>query len=87
MLSGIGGAFSSSAPKREQRCAGLAEAVARAGFDERFKGFPAQRAAVHALAQFGKRLEFSALVPRLQNRLDRGFAHALDGGEAEANWG
>ena len=69
---------------REQRRARLAEAIARAGFDERFQRFPAQRAAVHALAQFGKRLEFSAFVPRLQNRLDRRFADAFDGGQAES---
>ena len=78
MASGIGGAFSSSAPKSElcpfclsdrmlaarasvrSICANSVarvwpKAIARAGLDEGFQGFAVQRAAVHALAQFGQR--------------------------------
>ncbi len=108
MASGIGGAFSSSAPKSElcpfclsdkdarrarqsafdlgeQRRARLAETIARAGFDERFENFPVHRPAIHPLAQIGKRGEFPAFVPRLQNRFHRDFADAFDGGQAETD--
>ena len=69
----------------EQRRARLAKGVAGAGFDERFERFAGDRTAIHALAQFGQRLEFSVFVAGLEDGFHRDFAHTLDGGEAEAD--
>ena len=93
IASGIGGAFSSSAPKSElcPFCLSdkmlaaqesvrsiCANSVARVWpkrsrarvFDQCFQRFSRQGAPVHALAKLGKRLEFSALAARFENRLD-----------------
>ena len=70
---------------RKQRRAGLAEAIARTGLDEGFECLAAQRTAVHLLAQFGQGFEFPMPIAGLQDGFDGGFAHALDGGQAETD--
>ena len=57
----------------EHRRARFAEAIARAGFDQRLQHFAVDRAAIDPLAKVGKRIEFPAL-PRRQNALDRDLA-------------
>ena len=69
---------------REEPCARLPERVEGAGFDQALHHTSIDEAEIDTPAEVGQAREGSRLA-RLDDRVDGGGAHVLDGGEAEVN--